>query len=71
MPRKSPHEKGYNIPVKRRLEPGKYAIAYAKTLTPAQDGKIKVCMPSGKLSRWDEKVTIHEPQGFKPINKDG
>ena len=64
---KTPQEKGYTIPVKRRAgRPGVYIKGWAKSLTPVT-GKIKVCFDSGKASQWDAENTIHEPRGFIPI----
>lgn len=65
--RKTPSEKGFVIPVKRKLSEGRYQKAYARSLTP-KDGKIQVCFDSGKRSTWSEESTIHEPKGFNPIN---
>lgn len=63
---KTPQEKGYTIPVKRRKSAGVYAKAYAKSLEPVK-GKIMVCFDSGKRSYWEIENTIHEPAGFTPI----
>lgn len=63
---KSPQEKGYTIPVKRRKSAGVYSKAYAKSLEPVK-GKIMVCFDNGKKSNWDAENTIHEPAGFNPI----
>ena len=64
---KSPQEKGYTIPVKRRAgQPGVYKKGYAKSLEPV-NGKIKVCFDDGKTSLWDAENTMHEPLGFIPI----
>ena len=63
---KTPQERGYTIPVKRRKSAGIYAKAYAKSLEPVK-GKIMVCFDSGRKSNWDAENTIHEPRGFNPI----
>lgn len=64
---KSPQEKGFTIPVKRRAgQPGVYKKGWAKSLTPI-NGKIRVCFDSGKTSQWDSENTMHEPAGFNPI----
>jgi len=62
---KTAQEKGFTIPVKRRIEQGRYVAAYAKTLEPDRNGQIQVCYPEGKRSSWNQKSCIHEPQGFK------
>ena len=53
---KSPQEKGYLIPVKRRRAAGIYAKAWAKSLEPV-NGKITVCFDSGRRSVWDAENT--------------
>lgn len=64
---KTPAERGFSIPVKRRLETGRYQKGWAKSLTPV-NGKVLICFDSGKRSAWSADVTIHEPLGFEPIN---
>lgn len=64
--RKTPHEKGFTIPVKRQLGPGRFQKGWARSLEPV-NGKIQVCYDSGKRSSWSKEVTIHEPLGFEPI----
>ena len=61
--RKKPHEKGFTIPVKRKIGTGRYQKAWAKSLTPV-NGKIPVRFDSGRRSTWLEGNTIHEPLGF-------
>ena len=61
--RKTPHEKGFIIPVKRRLGPGRYQKAWARSMDPV-NGKIQVCYDDGKRSTWSEEVAIYEPLGF-------
>lgn len=64
--RKPPHEKGFVIPVKRRLAKGRYQKAWAKTLKPGTDGRVAVCFDSGCRSSWEKKSVIYEPLGFNP-----
>lgn len=64
--KKSPQEKGFTIPVKRKIGPGRYQKGFAKSLEPV-NGKIAVCYDSGKRSTWSVQVTIHVPEGFEPI----
>ncbi len=66
--RKSPEEKGYLIPVQRKIAKGKYQKAFAKSLTPNKNGMIRVCYDDGTSSSWTAKNTIHVPQGFKWID---
>jgi len=65
--KKSNEELGYVIPVKRRLEPGRYAFGYAKSLEPDSRGQIKVRTPGFKTTSWLGTSVIHEPKGFCAI----
>ncbi len=65
--RKSPQEKGFIIPVKRRLSNGRYQKGWAKSLEPDERNNIVICYDNGKRSTWSINVTIHEPLGFDPI----
>lgn len=62
-------EKGYIIPVKRKLSDGVYKKAHARSLEPNIRGNVKVAFDSGKTSEWSHLVTIHEPAGFITRNK--
>lgn len=68
--RKGPYEKGFTIPVKRRIGQGRYQKGFARSLEPDKNGNISVCYDSGKRSTWRAEVTIHEPKGFKPIKSE-
>lgn len=63
--KKSNRELGYIIPVKRRLEPGRYAFGYAKSLEPDSRGQIKVRTSDLKISSWLGTSTILVLQGFE------
>jgi len=65
--KKSNEELGYVIPVKRRLEPGRYAFGYATSLEPDSRGQIKVRTPDLKITSWLGTSVIHEPKGFCAI----
>jgi hypothetical protein len=69
MARKTPQEKGFIIPVKRKLgtNPGRYQKAWAKSLEPNKQNKISVCFDDGRRSTWSVDITIHEPLGFDPV----
>jgi len=57
MARKTPQERGYTIPVVRKLAPGRYQKAYANPVT-TQAGKVRVCFDSGRTSQWPEQDAI-------------
>ena len=61
----SNEELGYTIPVMRRLEKGKYAFAYAKSLEPDKRGQIKVRTSDLRSTSWLSTSVIHVPEGFK------
>lgn len=63
--KKSNEELGYVIPVMRRLEPGKYTYAFAKSLTPDSRGNIKVRTPKLKTTSWQATSVISVPKGFE------
>jgi hypothetical protein len=63
--KKSNEELGYVIPVMRRIEPGKYTYAYAKSLEPDSRGQIKVRTSNLKTTSWLGTSVIHVPQGFE------
>ena len=65
--KKLPHEKGYLIPIKRKIATGKYTIGYVKQLISNPNTTITVCLPSGKTTTWSFSKTIHVPQGFKRV----
>jgi len=62
--KKSNAKLGYTIPVKRRLEKGKYAFAWAKSLTPDKRGQIKVRTSDLRSTSWLGTSVIHVPEGF-------
>ena len=61
--KKSNVELGYIIPVARRIEQGRYAFAYAKSLTPVK-GQIKVRTSDLQVTSWLGTSVIHVPEGF-------
>ena len=61
----SNEELGYTIPVKRRLEKGKYAFAYAKSLEPDKRGQIKVRTSCLRSTTWLATSVIPVFKGFK------
>ena len=67
--KKGPHEKGFTIPVKKRIEAGRYRKAWAKSLEPNSNNQIAVCYDSGRRSTWNAESTIHEPAGFEIIEQ--
>lgn len=64
---KTPQEKGFTIPVKRKIGLGRYQKGWAKSLVPI-NGKIKIRFDSGRRSSWAAEITEHEPRGFTPKN---
>jgi hypothetical protein len=64
--KKKPHEKGYTVPVKRRLSEGRYQKGWVKPpfVEEQTDEPITVCYDSGNTSTWLKKNIIHEPLGF-------
>ncbi len=68
--KKSNAELGYTIPVKRRLEPGRYVFGYAKSLTPDKNGQIKVRTSDLQSTSWLGTSVIHVPEGFEIILKE-
>ena len=56
----------YNIPVKIRLELGRYRHGYVKQLPKSDDEKIRVLHASGRIISRVGKSIIHEPAGFEP-----
>jgi len=65
MAKKSNEELGYIIPVKRRLEPGKYVFGYARSLEPDNRGQIKVRTSTMETTSWLGTSVIHVPEGFE------
>lgn len=63
--KKSNAELGYTIPVMRRIEHGRYAFAYAKSLEPDKRGQIKVRTSDLRSTSWLGTSVIHVPEGFK------
>lgn len=69
-------ELGYTIPVQRRLETGRYAFAWAKSLTPDKRGQIRVRTSDGQSTSWLGTSAIPVLSGFEikgppaPIPKD-
>lgn len=57
-------KRDYRIPVKKKVVPGIYKKAFARSLTPDSNGKISICYPSGKKSKWDSITTLYEKRGF-------
>ena len=58
--KKTPQERGFTLPVKRKLATGRYQKAWAKSLVPDEDEKIPVCFDSGRLSSWRAIVTLED-----------
>jgi hypothetical protein len=65
MSKRTLEERGYSIPVKRRLSAGVFKKAHARSLEPNTRGNIVVAFDSGRTSEWSSEITIHEPAGFK------
>ncbi|KKN85470.1 hypothetical protein LCGC14_0277890 [marine sediment metagenome] len=63
--KKSNEELGYTIPVMRRLEKGRYASAFAKSLEPDKNGQIKVRTSDLRSTSWLGTSVIHVPEGFE------
>ena len=55
---------GYTIPVKIKLEPGRFKHGYVKTLTPDSRGNVRIMYGSGRISSRAVETLIHEPAGF-------
>lgn len=64
MKKQTNEELGYIIPVKRRIENGKFAKAYARSLISDKYGNIRVRFDDGSFSMWSKDSTIHEPLNF-------
>ena len=62
--KKSNAELGYIIPVMRRVEHGRYAFGYAKSLEPVK-GQIKVRTSDLQSTSWLATSVIHVPEDFK------
>jgi len=56
----------YIIPVKIRLEPGRYRHGYVKRLPATDDEKVRVLHASGRITSRLGGSIIHEPGGFEP-----
>ena len=65
--KKTPQQRGYNIPVMLRIRKGVYKKAWARTLDPDKNGNVKVCYESGKVSAWNDDKVIRETHNFRPI----
>jgi hypothetical protein len=60
----------YTIPVKIRIETGRYKYGYVKSLTPDERGNLRIMYgKDGKLSSRAAEGVIHEPLGFEPMRK--
>ena len=64
MAKKSNAELGYSIPVMRKMETGRYAFGYAKSLTPVK-GQIKVRTSDLQSTSWLATSVIEVPEGFE------
>lgn len=55
----------YKIPVKIRLEPGRYRHGHVKKLPSSKGEKVSIRYADGRISSRNGDSIIHEPQGFK------
>lgn len=70
MCKKSAQELGYIIPVKVRIDVGRYKYGYVKTLEPNKRGNLTIHYAgSGRISERGADTVIHEPKGFKVIEQ--
>jgi len=53
--KKSNKELGYTIPVQKKLSPGRYKIAYTKSLKPDSNNQIKVRTSKLTTKMWNAK----------------
>lgn len=54
----------YVIPVKVKLEKGRYKHGYVSTLQPNARGNLRIKYAGGRISERSADSVIHEPAGF-------
>ena len=55
----------YIIPVKVKLEPGRFKHGHVKTLIPNHRGNLRIKYAGGRISERAADSVIHEPAGFE------
>lgn len=55
----------YDIPVKVRVEQGRYKYGHVKTLVPNARGNVRMKYANGKISERSVDSVIPEPRGFE------
>jgi len=55
----------YNIPVKVRIELGRYKHGHVKTLEPNARGNLRIKYAGGRISERSADSVIPEPAGFE------